>query len=99
MQEAIDIDGQWKPVEYLPLSWCGNSYHMVFPDPKQYWEFAAARYTGKFKTRLRFRLQWQKSDTQKLTVYSNEFDGSVNAKQFTVKQEHTPGSIMDPYDN
>jgi hypothetical protein len=99
VQEAIDVDGKWKPVEYLPSSWCGNSYHLVFLDRKEYWEFAAARYTGKFKTRLRFRLQWQKSDNKKLMVYSNEFDGSVNAKQFTVKEEDTPTSIMDRHDN
>jgi len=99
VQEAIDVDGKWKPIEYLPSSWCGNSYHLVFLDPKEYWEFAAARYTGKFKTRLRFRLQWQKSDNKKLMVYSNEFDGSVNAKQFTVKEEDTPTSLMDRHDN
>ena len=99
VQEALDRDGKWKPVEYLPSSWCGNSYHTVFLGPNEYWEFAAARYTGKFKTRLRFRLDWQKSRAEKLTIYSNEFDGSVNAKQFTVQQGHKPTSIMDPYNN
>jgi len=99
VQEAVDRDDGWKPVEYLPSSWCGNSYHTVFLGPNEYWEFAAARYTGKFKTRLRFRLDWMKSRTEKVTIYSNEFDGGVNAKQFTVQQGHKPTSIMDPYDN
>ena len=30
---------------------------------------------------------------------SNEFEGSVNEEQFTVKQGHTPTSIMDPYND
>jgi hypothetical protein len=99
VQEALDMDGKWKPVEYLPSSWCGNSYHTVFLGPKEYWEFAAARYNGKFKTRLRFRLDWQKSQREKLTIYSNEFEGNINAKQFTVQQGHKPTSVMDPYNN
>lgn len=99
VQEALDRDGKWKPVEYLPSSWCGNSYHNVFLGAQEYWEFAAARYTGKFKTRLRFRLDGQKSKTEKMAIYSNEFGGSVNAKQFTIQQGHTPTSIMDPYNN
>lgn len=99
VQEALDKDGKWTPIEYLPSSWCGNSYHNVFLGPKQFWEFAAARYTGKFKTKLRFRMHWPKSESEKLTIYSNEFNGSVNAKQFTVQQGHKPTSIMDPYNN
>ena len=99
VQEALDGGGKWKPIEYLPSSWCGNSYHTVFLGPHEYWEFAAARYTGKFKTRLRFRLDWPKSGTEKTTIYSNEFEGSVNAHQFTIQQGHKPTDIMDPYNN
>jgi len=98
IQEAVDSDGKWKPVEYLPSSWCGNSYHSVFLGPNEYWEFAGAKLTGKLKTQLRFRLQVSNRDKTKF-IYSNEFEGSVNPKQFTVQQGHTPGSIMDPYNN
>jgi hypothetical protein len=65
VQEARDQKGNWKPIEYLPSSWCGNSYHTVFLGPNEYWEFSAARYRGKFKTKLRFRLDWQTSETPK----------------------------------
>ena len=99
VQEALDQQGAWKPIEYIPSSWCGNSYHTVFLGPNEYWEFAAARYTGKFKTSLRFRLDGQKSGTENITIYSNEFEGSVNARQFTTQQGHNPTSIMDPYNN
>ena len=99
VQEALDRDGKWKPVEYLPSSWCGNSFHRVFLGANEYWEFAAARFTGSFKTKMRFRLEEQKSKTEKMIIYSNEFEGSVNAKQFTVQQGYKPAGMMDPYDN
>lgn len=99
VQEALDQKGNWKPIEYLPSSWCGNSYHTVFLGPSEYWEFAAARYTGKFKTKFRFRLDWQTSGNKRAPIYSNEFEGGVNPNQFTIQQGHKPTSIMDPYNN
>jgi hypothetical protein len=100
VQEAIDIDGKWKPVEYLPSSWCGNSYHTVFLPSHEYWEFAAAHYTGKRPTKFRIKLSiTDPADQKTTTILSNEFEGSVNPKQFTVQQGHEPKSIMDPYNN
>jgi hypothetical protein len=99
VQEALDADGKWKPVEYLPSSWCGNSYHTVFLGPGEYWEFAAARFNGSRKTKLRFRLQMS-TDKQKVSyIYSNEFEGSINPKQFTQQKPYTPAGLMDPYSN
>lgn len=98
VQEALDADDKWKPVEYLPSSWCGNSYHTVFLGPNEYWEFAAAKFHGKQKTKLRFRLQLSKGERQTF-IYSNEFEGSINPKQFTVQKSYTPAGIMDPYNN
>jgi hypothetical protein len=91
VQEAQDSKGQWRPVEYLPSSSCGNSYHRVFLPANHYWEFSAPVYTGSLKTKLRFVLQG------KQPLYSNEFVGSVNPGQFTQKEGHTPTNIMDPY--
>jgi hypothetical protein len=97
IQEALDANGKWKSIEYLPHSWCGNSYHKVFLGAREYWEFAAPVYTGKLKTKLRFRLQQTGADGKVTTLYSNEFAGSVNTKQFSVHQGHKPNGIMDPY--
>jgi hypothetical protein len=99
VQEAIDRDGKWKPIEYLPSSWCGNSYHTVFLPAHEYWEFAAARYTGSRPTKLRVKLTIAEADQKTRTILSNEFEGSVNPKQFTVQQGHKPSGIMDPYNN
>lgn len=91
--EARDADGAWKPIEYLPSSWCGNSRHRVFLPAAHYWEFVAPVYAGTIATRLRFVLRGEKP------IVSNEFAGQVNPAQFTVKQGHTPSDLMDPYED
>ncbi|HZG00073.1 MAG TPA: hypothetical protein VEY71_03680 [Chitinophagales bacterium] len=88
------INSKWQPVEYLPRSWCGNSYHRVYLKPDQYWEFDIPRYSGKIKTQLRYKLTL---DTDK-HLYSNVFSGSVNKNQLFQKQGHNATSILDPYD-
>jgi hypothetical protein len=93
IQEAKDAKGVWKPIEYVPSSWCGNSYHSVFLDSGECWRFAAPRYVGSLKTRVRFAMMLDKEQT----IRSEEFDGSINPEQFTVKQGHKPTDIMDPY--
>jgi hypothetical protein len=85
VQEALDQNGKWKTIELMPFSSCGNSNHNVFLGANEYWEFAAARYTGNVKTRLRFRLIKQKSKSEQSPIYSNDFEGSVNQKQLDVR--------------
>ena len=92
VQEAQDTDGNWKPVEYLPSSGCGNSYHRVFLAPNHFWAFAAPRYKGTIPTKLRFAMAL--ADGSQL--HSNAFYGSVNPDQFTVKQGHSTTDLMGP---
>lgn len=82
VQEALDEKGKWRPIEYLTSSWCGNSYHSVFLEPNQYWEFSVPRYSGAFKTKLRFRM-----DEKDKVYLSNEFGGSINKEQYTAPKE------------
>ncbi len=81
VQEAQDTDGIWKPIETLPASHCGNSYHRVFLAQNHFWAFSAPRYKGTIPTKLRFAMTL--TDGSKL--YSNVFDGSINPSQFTSK--------------
>ena len=92
IQEAKDESGKWRPIEYLPSSWCGNSYHQVKLAAGEFWAFPAPRYEGSFKTKLRFRLGGDKP------IVSNEFDGNINPEQFSKQQPHNPSGLMDPYD-
>lgn len=93
-------NGQWKDIEYLPSSWCGNSYHMVYLPIQTYWTFTVPRYIGKIKTRLRVALEYKSSLNGELQwVYSNEVEGSVNMGQFSKLPKYESMGIMDPYDN
>jgi hypothetical protein len=72
--QARDQDGEWKPIEYLRSSWCGNSRHSAYLPSGHYWEFSVPVYSGSFKTKLRY--------SHLGGSYSNEFDGSINPAQF-----------------
>jgi hypothetical protein len=89
------IDKKWQPIEYLPSSWCGNSYHNVYLRPNEYWQFSVPKYDGRIATRIRYRLALHNNTF----VYSNEFFGRINKKQLTDKQGHNPNGIMDPYND
>jgi hypothetical protein len=102
--QARKQDGLWADIEYLPSSWCGNSYHTVSLDKNSFWTFNTPVYEGMYKTKLRIALtyvikeQVEKNDeSYSGEVYSNEYDGSINPGQFWNKVSYTPGGIMDPY--
>jgi len=99
--QAKDRKGIWKDIEYLPSSWCGNSYHTLFLAPNELWEFSTPVYNGEFQTRFRAQLFYKKSTDQKKAdvIYSNEFDGYVNPGQFWNKREYNPNGLMDPYND
>lgn len=92
IREARDTAGRWRPVEHLPPSWCGNSYHPVTLSPGRAWSFAAPEYAGPFRTTMRFVLLRAQGN-----VYSNEFAGSIHPEQFERKEGDAPSKIMDPY--
>jgi hypothetical protein len=116
--QARDTTGKWRDIEYLPHSWCGNSYYATILPNNHYWELSALMYEGSFKTKLRLELTYvDPTDTvglaaertnrkrfssryqhrKETTIYSNEFDGSVNPGQFWRKPEYNPAGLMDPY--
>ena len=92
VREARDRRGAWRAIEYLPSSWCGNSYHRVFLPAGHAWSFAAPEYAGPFRTRMRFVLR---SDDRQ--IVSNEFEGSIDPAQFDRKVDVQSADIMNPY--
>jgi hypothetical protein len=84
---------EWKAIEYLPSSWCGNSYHNVYLKSNQFWTFIIPKFTGKIKTKIRYRLSISKGHY----IYSNEINTSINKGQLTEKQGHKSQGLMDPY--
>ena len=110
--QAQDERGEWRDIEHLPFSWCGNSYHTLSLPPDSYWSFTIPVYEGGFRTRLRAELTYvpdstvQSHSTNALAqyesggiIYSNEFEGSINPGQFWRKKIYSPQGIMDPYND
>ena len=97
--QAKDENGSWRDIEYSPRSWCGNSYHGLFLAKKSFWEFTIPKYEGAIATKLRVKLLYKTNhkDNDSKTLYSEEFDGSVNPAQFWYKGDYTPSGMMDPY--
>ncbi len=71
--EALDELGRWRPIEAMRYGYCGapRGYTLA---PERYWELIGPRYTGSFKTKLRFSLGG--------IAVSNAFEGSINPEQF-----------------
>lgn len=97
--QAQDKKGEWRDIESLPRSWCGNSYHSLFLPPEYYWELVVPVYDGEFRTRLRAALLYKKDykEQEDMVLYSNEFEGSINPGQLWRKEPYSPSGIMDPY--
>lgn len=95
LKRQVFYHNQWQDIEYLPTSWCGNSYHSVFINPGEYWDFTAPCLVGKIPAKFRFVLRLN----DQTELFSNEFEGSFNRIQLTKEQGHRPSNIMDPYDN
>jgi hypothetical protein len=92
VHEAIDPSGHWAPIEELPHSWCGNSYHELTLPPGQSWELAAPHYDGDFATKLRLRI-----DSKAGSTYSNEWYGRVSREQFTPLADDDRRRYDNPY--
>lgn len=82
IQEALDADGIWKPIEYrfFSLGSCliGSPHYPYFVlSPKHYMATSIIKYKGDFKTKIRVKVILDKK-----ICYSNAVDGSVNRSQF-----------------
>ncbi len=85
IQEGLDSDDKWKPLEQFPDTFCGNSFHRVFLETNEYWKFFALVRQGEFKTKLRFRLEPGGEPGIAAgggAIYSNEFEGSMDQRAF-----------------
>ena len=105
--QALDQNGVWRDIEYLPSSWCGNSYHTLELKSKEQWSFTMPLYEGVFATKIRAALSYIDPDDKttemynrkQLTIYSNEINGSVNPGQFWRKPGYNRQGLMDPYND
>jgi hypothetical protein len=99
--QAQNSKDEWKDIEYLPSSWCGNSYHKIELEPNAFWKFTIPNYNGEFQTKIRAELRYIDNDNLKTekVVYSNIINGSINPGQFWNKRTYYPNGLMDPYND
>lgn len=82
IQEALNANNEWKPIEYFSFSGCGNSYGITYLDTNCYLMFGVNKYKGNFKTKLRVRLK-----TNGNVILSNEYTGYINKSQLEQEEE------------
>ncbi len=98
MKMQAFVNNEWKDIEYLPSSWCGNSYYALELGPKKYWQIRCPVYEGSVKAKLRISLAYKlRRDDNDMMIYSNSFEGSINPAQLWREEGHQPVNIMDPY--
>jgi hypothetical protein len=88
--QALNSNKEWVDIEDYSHSWCGNSYSQVYLPDGYYWEFDLPIYKGEQKTKFRYKLNtWFENKHNKgITIYSNEFEGSINPSQFWRKHNN-----------
>jgi hypothetical protein len=81
IQEAKDENGEWKAIEYVSYSWCGNSYYQVKVKPSEIIKVNCKKYIGNFNTEIRFKLLQNEKE-----YYSNIIKGNINISQFNIPE-------------
>ena len=83
IREAKNKEGNWKPIEYLMQSTCGNSWHRVALGSRQYWRVSLGRDKGSVTTQVRFRLNQNGN-----AIYSEPYTTQISANAFTLPKEY-----------
>ncbi len=78
IQEALNEEGEWQPIEYWKYSWCGNSYFYPLKlNAKQFVSFQVKEYCGDFKTSIRLKLKNKKD-----IIYSKPYKANIDRSLF-----------------
>ena len=82
IQEALDSNGNWRPIEFKGHDFCGLGRYGIKLYPNEYALLAFPKYQGNFKTKLRVRIK----NGDNIYV-SQPFDGTINERQFYFEKE------------
>lgn len=89
IQEALDEDGNWKPIEYWTYSGCGNSYFDPLKlDPGKCVLVPIKKYSGSYKTKIRLKFK-----IGNYIIYSDTFEGTINKLQFEKENGNVHGIL------
>ena len=82
----VYINDEWKPIENFLSSWCGNSYFDIEFENSSAWEFVVPKYSGDTNASFRVHFYTFDNEGQKLSFYSDTFNGSFNLSQLFVNE-------------
>ncbi|MCS6821276.1 MAG: hypothetical protein NZ551_05330 [Microscillaceae bacterium] len=86
IQEALNEDQQWKPIEYWSYDWGrGRSQDSLVLENNYIVQTFAPRYKGNFKTKIRFKLRTNLNGKAQY-LYSPAFSASIPKEQFNPTQ-------------
>jgi len=77
IQEALDTNQNWRPIEGRGFDFCGNGDWGLKIHPKEFLTFLMPKYQGNYKTKIRVRIK-----IGDIIYVSNPFDGTIDEKQF-----------------
>lgn len=80
LQEALDKNGKWQPIEKVTTFMCGNGFGWREMRPNEFLVTATFKYKGDYKTLIRLKFV-----NGKVTYYSKPFNGSINYSQLNQK--------------
>ncbi len=77
IQEALDTNRRWRPIEGRGFDFCGNGYWGLKIHPKEFLTFLMPKYEGNYKTKIRVRVK-----IGEIVYVSKPFEGTIDEKQF-----------------
>lgn len=94
--QALDVDGVWRNIESLNPSVFYTRHFKAPLLPNYYWQLPVPEFAGEFHTRLRLSIMGieypdKGKKAHPFTLYSNEWEGSVNPAQFWRKRPNDMG--------
>lgn len=88
LQEALDSNGVWRPIETRTSDFCGVGHWGVKIHPGEFFVFLMGKYKGDFRTLLRVRIK--SGDT----IYTSDpFEGVIYYTQMTPEK----GTYLEEY--
>lgn len=91
IQEALDENNNWQPIEYWIPSGCGNSYfNPLSLEAGKCVLVPIKKYTGNYKTQFRLKFNIGKS-----IIYSDTFEASLDKTQFKKVTGDVNGILYD----
>lgn len=99
LQEALDTNGMWRPIEGRGFDFCGMGFWGLKVRPQEFITVLFPKYAGEYKTKMRVRIK----NGDNIYV-SKPYEGTINENQLNLKKgdylyrelrQNEPSTIID----